>query len=93
MKHPPTDPQDLRGRIGRHVAELSDHPEMIRNSMRGNEKTLPEMPRTRWRILAIIGLILLPWMILVMLKCCHGGYWLQQDYFCCYVQIQSIVII
>ena len=35
---PPTDPQDLRGRIGRHVAELSDHPEMIRNSMRGMRK-------------------------------------------------------
>jgi len=35
---PPIDPQDLRDRIGRHVAELSDHPEMIRNSMRGVRK-------------------------------------------------------
>ena len=35
---PPTDPQDLRDRIGRHVAELSDHPELIRNSMRGMRK-------------------------------------------------------
>ena len=31
----PIDLQDLRDRIGRHVAELSDHPEMIRNSMPG----------------------------------------------------------
>ena len=35
---PPTDPQDLLDRIGRHVAELSDHPEMIMNSMRGMRK-------------------------------------------------------
>ena len=26
-ERPPTDPQDLRDRIGRHVAELSDHPD------------------------------------------------------------------
>ena len=32
------DPQDSRDHIGRHVAELSDHPEMIRNSMRGMRK-------------------------------------------------------
>ena len=69
---PPTDLQDLRDRIGRHVAELSDHPEMR------YEKTLPEMPRIRWRILAIIGLILLSWRILIgdAYFCCYGGYWL-----------------
>ena len=49
------------------VAEHSDHPEMIRNSMRGMRKRCQKCFRTRWRILAIIGLILLPWRILVML--------------------------
>ena len=37
-ERPPTDPQDLRDRIKHHVAELSDHPQMIRNSMRGMRK-------------------------------------------------------
>ena len=35
---PPNDLQDLRNSIGRHVAELSDHPEIIRNSMPGMRK-------------------------------------------------------
>ena len=68
---PPTDPQDLRDRIGRHVAEFSNHPEMIMNS------TLPEMPRTRWRILSInrINFAVVE-DIGDAYFCCHGGYWL-----------------
>ena len=36
---PLNDLRNLRDRIGRHVAELGDYPERIRNSMRGMRKS------------------------------------------------------
>ena len=61
---PPIDPQDLSDRIGRHVAELSDHPEMIRNSMPGIIKRCQKCLEHDWRF----------W--LWLLFCCYEGHWL-----------------